>query len=142
VLRKIFERKVAIEAGKQFIEKYGSCETVKEQSDYLKAAVPKLEELVVQEGNRIKTASMFARFDSGITSDNTDEIYAAGKEILSAQPDNLNIIVPLGVVGMYKSTNENNYKYADDGIRYANLALSKSFSRMSFRSRKRFTPLM
>ncbi|CAN5440275.1 hypothetical protein BH18ACI3_BH18ACI3_17030 [soil metagenome] len=121
----IADRKVAIEAGKQFIEKYGSCETVKEQSDYLKAAVPKLEELVVQEGNRIKTASMFARFDSGINSDNADEIYAAGKEILSAQPDNLNIIVPLGVVGMYKSTNENNYKYADDGIRYANLALSK-----------------
>ncbi len=68
---------------------------------------------------------MFKRFDEGIKTTNTDEVFAAGKEILARQPDNINIIVPLGLVGSYQSNQANNYKYADDGLRFANLAMSK-----------------
>ena len=57
-------------------------------------------------------------------SDNADEVYSAGKEILTVQPENLNIIVPMGVIGLYQSNAANNFKYADDGIRYSTMALT------------------
>ncbi len=128
----IADREATIETGKQFLEKYGSCDAVKEQADYLKAAIPKLEETLKRIKDGIERKKRFDRFDAGIKSDNADEIYAAGKEILAFTPDNLNIIFPMGVVGMYQSSKDNNYKYADDGIRYANMALSKIKSGAEF----------
>ena len=54
----------AIEKAKQFLEKYGACEALKEQVDYFKSAVPKLEETVkkIEEGEALR--SLFARFDA------------------------------------------------------------------------------
>src|SRR5438552_13797195 len=37
------DRKAAIDTGKQFLEKYGACETAKELTDYLKTNIPKME---------------------------------------------------------------------------------------------------
>lgn len=121
----VADQKAAIEAGKQFLEKYGACETLKVQNDYLKDAVPKMEAQVKKVEEGAASSALFKRFDDAVISDNADAIYTSGKEILAKDPENLNIIVPLGVVGMYRSTKENNYKYAADGISYSNTALSK-----------------
>lgn len=125
----IASRKAAVEKAKQFLEKYGACEALKEQVDYFKAAVPKLEEAVkkIEEGEALK--AMFARFDAALAKDpaasKPDEVYAAGKEILAKQPDNINVLVAMGLVGAATSTAANNYKYWNDGLQYANMALSK-----------------
>jgi len=118
-------RKGAIEKAKQFLEKYGACEVLKEQNDYFKKALPAMEEAVkkIEEADVLK--SLFARFDNAVKASNTDEIYSAGQEILAKQPDNMNIIVPMGVVGAYQSNAANNFKYADNGIRYANAAMAR-----------------
>jgi hypothetical protein len=122
-------RKGAIEKAKQFLEKYGACEALKEQVDYFKAAVPKLEETVkkVEEGEALK--GLFTRFDAALTRDpataKADEAYAAGKEILAKQPENINVIIALGLVGAAQSTAANNYKHANDGLQYASSALAK-----------------
>lgn len=118
-------RQAAIDTAKQFLEKYGACAGVKEQNDYFKTALPKLEEALKKVGETEELKKLFARFDAGINSDNADEVYAAGKLILAKQPDNINILVPMGVVGAYQSTAANNFKYSGDGLTYANMALSK-----------------
>ena len=118
-------RKAAIDAAKEFLQKFGTCEVVKEQADYFKGALPKLEETVKKIEEGAVMGALFKRFDAGIQGNNTDEVYAAGKEILAKQPDNINIILPLGLVGSYQSNQANNFKYTEDGLKYANLALSK-----------------
>lgn len=116
------ELRIAADAAKAFLEKYGACESVKEQSDYMRPWVPKLEERIkkIDEGQALD--ALFKRFDSAITSDNAAEVYAAGKEVLSKQPGNYNIIVPLGVVGWYQAAKQNP-AYADDALRFAKMAL-------------------
>lgn len=118
-------RKEALSTAKSFLEKYGACEPVKEQNDYFKSAIPAMEKAIKDIETAEKLKTLFARFDKGIQGNNADEVFSAGKEILAVQPDNINIIVPMGVVGAYQSNASNNFKYADDGLRYANLALSK-----------------
>lgn len=119
------DREATIETGKQFLEKYGACEAVKEQVDYMKGAIPKLEEQLVKIKAAAEERKLFGRFDAGINSDNPDEVYAAGKEILAKYPGNLNIIVPMAVIGMYQSNPANNFKYSDSALQYGNDALSK-----------------
>lgn len=136
----IADREATIEAGKQFLEKYGSCDSVKEQADYLKGAIPKLEETLKKIKEGIERKKRYDRFDAGINSDNADEIYAAGKDILAKEPDNVNIMVPMGVVGTYQSNSANNYKYANDGIQYANMALSKIQGGWAFTKKNKGVP--
>jgi len=116
--------KIAIDNGKQFLEKYGACEAPKEFADWLKAQMPKWEERYKKfsEGEEMK--KIFARFDAGITSDNPDEVYAAGREILAKQPDNLNIMVPMAMSGILASYKNNN-KYADESVKLSNTIISK-----------------
>jgi hypothetical protein len=126
------DRKETVNVAKQFLEKYGACEAVQEQAVYLKGAIPKFEEIIAKMEKDAKMRTMFQRFDAAINSDNNDELYAAGRDILADQPDNINIIVPMAVAGYYNSSSANNFKYADEGIRYANLALNKIKSGAKF----------
>jgi hypothetical protein len=121
----ISELKTAVATGKEFLEKYGVCETLKDQIAFVQPQVQRIEKLIPDLEKAEKLKPLFARYDAGIKSDNADEVYAAGKEILALMPDNLNIMVPMGVIGTYQSNAANNYKYANDGIQYANMSLSK-----------------
>jgi hypothetical protein len=116
--------KDAIDAGKEFLEKFGACEAPKEFVDWLKAQMPKWDERYKKYKQGLDDAARFKRFDDGITGEKYDDVYAAGKEILAADPDNLNIMVPLGAIGLYQSYNKN-YKYNDDAIRFAKTAIAK-----------------
>ena len=109
----------AVESGKSFLEKYGACESVKPQVDFVKPWVPKLEKRIAE----IKLAMKFDRFDKAIQAKNYDETFAAGKDILTDRPNELNILVPLGSIGVGQ-TFAKNYKYDDDSIRYAKTAIS------------------
>ena len=121
----VAELETALATGKEFLEKFGACETLKDQVAFVKPQVQRIEKLLPDLKKAGILKPLYDRYDAGIKSDNADEVYAAGKEILALTPDNLNIIVPMGLVGMYQSNKDNNYKYADDGVRYASLALSK-----------------
>lgn len=118
-------RKEAVNSAKSFVEKYGTCEALKEQIDYFKKAIPALEEAIRKIEDGIWLSERFKRFDAGIKANNPDEVYAAGREILTKQPDNMNIILPMGLIGAYQSTAQNNYKYANEGLQNAEMALSK-----------------
>ena len=117
-------RKVAIDAAKEFLEKFGSCEATKEFTDWVKAQLPSMEKRYADETKAAEMGALFKRFDDGITGEKYDETYAAGKEILAKEPDNLNIMVPLATIGLYQSYNKN-FKYNDDTVRYAKTAIAK-----------------
>jgi hypothetical protein len=126
------ELKTALATGKEFLEKYGSCETLKDQIAFVQPQVQRIEKLIpdLEKGEVLRP--LLARYDAGVQANNADEVYSAGKAILAIQPDNLNVMVPMGVIGTYQSTAANNYKYSDDGIRYASAALAKIKSGAEF----------
>lgn len=115
---------VAVEAGKQYLEKYGSCEVVKDFADWVKGQMPSWEKRLKEFNDYVWLKARFDRFDASIKSQKYDDAYLAGGEILSKQPDNLNIMVPLGVIGLWESY-KNNYKFNDDTIKYAKEAIGK-----------------
>src|SRR5688572_26212664 len=80
-------RKAAIEKAKQFLEKYGACEPLKEQNDYFKKALPAMEDAVkkIEEGEAL--GQLFKRFDAAVAQDpaasKPTEVFAVGKELLA-----------------------------------------------------------
>lgn len=112
----------AADSAKQFLEKYGACEPVKEQSDYMRPWVPKLEERIKNLEEAEILNKLYVRFDNAIKTDNAAELYTVGKEILAKKPDNYHIVVPMGIVG-WDLAAKNNYAHADDALRYAKMAL-------------------
>ena len=116
--------KVAIDAGKEFLEKFGKCPGTEEFVTWLNGQMGPWETRFAKYDAGQKSAAMFSRFDDGIKGEKYDEVYAAGKDILAAQPDNMNIMVPLATIGLYQSYNKN-FKYNDDTVRYAKTAIAK-----------------
>lgn len=112
------DMKAAVAVGKEYLEKFGACEAFKEQVDFVKPHVKRLEDSAGK-------AEKFARYDAAVKANNPDEIIPAGKDILAFQPDDVNIMVPMALASFVKSTKDNNFKYADSGIQYADAALAK-----------------
>ena len=117
-------KKTSIDLGKQFLEKYGSCESAEETANWLKTNLPLIEKNVNGAIDQEWLKSRFARFDAAIKSQKYADAYAAGAEILTKQPDNLGIIVPLGAIGIYESRNKNDVFNADT-LKYAKMAIEK-----------------
>ena len=117
-------RKEALNTAKSFVEKYGTCEAVAEQKKYFDTAIPAIEKTVKDQEGRMAMGALFKRFDDAVSADNADEILAAGKEILAKQPDNVNILVPMGMIGLVKAYAKD-LKYADDSLKYAQMALAE-----------------
>jgi hypothetical protein len=120
----IAARKIAVDAGKQFIEKYGECPDTKDFVDYLKANIPPMEADIKKKEAAAVTQGRYNKFDAAYKAQNWDEVYAAGKEILATEPDNLDVILVLGSIG-YDQSFKKNYKYNDDTVRFAKLAIQK-----------------
>ena len=120
----IASRKSAVEAGKQFLEKYGACPTQKELVDYYNKYIPGMESKIKAEEAKAATDALYGRFNKAHESKNWDELYAAGKEVLAKEPNNIDVILALGSVG-YDETFKKNLKYNEDTIRYAKLAIEK-----------------
>ncbi|MGD9561472.1 MAG: hypothetical protein AB7F88_05125 [Pyrinomonadaceae bacterium] len=119
------EMKIALTAGKEFLEKYGSCEPLKPQLDFIRPQVARLEKDIPVREKEIEMGPLYKRYDAALAADNPDEILAAGKAILAKEPGDLNIMVPIAFVTGDKSTSANSYKYADDAIQFAGNVLTK-----------------
>lgn len=119
----VAEKQAALDNAKQILEKYGACPTFAENVNYVKGWISPIETAIKAQTERETVGVVVTRYDNGIRDAKYDDAYAAGKEILAKQPENLNVLVPLGLVGLYESY-KNNFKYNDDSIRYAQQALS------------------
>lgn len=109
--------------GKEFLEKWGACESWKEQVAFVKPWVPRVEKKVADMKEFQILDPKFKRFDAGVAADNIDEVYAAGKEILAIKPDNHNIKYTMAVssvVDVSKALQaKTQSKHAPEALAYA-----------------------
>lgn len=139
-------RKIAVAAGEEYIKTYGSCEAqaIKDFIDYLNGYIPPQKIAIAKWEHDEKVKALFTRFDSGVKASNWDDAYAAGKELLSFDPDNpnlLNIVLAMGSIA-YDEIGKKppNNKYNEDTIKYAKMAIqminegktSKNFGALQF----------
>jgi len=115
-----------IDAGKGFLEKYGSCgDSVKDMVEYLTPNIPKWEASYKERGDKEVRDKLYARFDAAVKASNWDDVYAAGKEVLVKEPDQVDLMITLGSIGYDEVDKGNaNFKYNDDTIRYAKQAIA------------------
>lgn len=121
---KIETLKIAIDSGKQLIEKYGTCEPFKDFADWVKAQMPKWEKDQKDYEEWLWRKERVDKFDGGIKKKRYDDVYSAGKELVGRYPDNVHYLLPLGLIGLYETYN-NNFKYNDETIKYAQMAIEK-----------------
>ena len=121
----VADREKAVKAGKEFLEKYGNCEAWKDQSNFVKPWVPKLEDWLVKARLDEKLRPLYKKFDDGVQQKKWDDVFAAGKEIYALIPDkSLDQMIPMALIGVIEVGNKNN-AYADESIKWAKLALEK-----------------
>ena len=123
----------ALTIGKEYLEKYGTCtEAFKEQIDFVRPHVARLEKEIPAERDRSKLAPFFKQFDDGLTAGNADAVLAAGKEILNVKKEDVNIAFAMALIAAEKSNAANKFKYSDDAIKYSNLVAAKLKSGWKF----------
>ncbi len=118
------QKKIAVAAAREYIEKYGANAEDKQQVDYFKTALPPLQKLIDDDVKQKEGAALYARFNKPAETGNWDEAYASGKEILAKYPNDLDVMIFLGSVGYDESLkNPANNKYNADTINYAKMAI-------------------
>lgn len=126
-------RQLAVDAGEEYIKTYGACEAqpIKDFITYLNGYLPPTKKWIADEDRRIKLAALFTRFDAAMKAESTktgnwDEVYSVGKQILALDPDNINILITLGSIGLDETSKTPRVtKYNDDTLKYARAALQK-----------------
>ncbi|NNE98218.1 MAG: hypothetical protein HKN25_04275 [Pyrinomonadaceae bacterium] len=127
------QMKIALEAGREYVQKYGANADDKPQVDFIKADIPRLE-AAIEADRKAKIAAaeaarknaLYGRFDSSVKSKNWAETYKAGREILAEEPNLVDVILVLGSIGLDESQkNPPVTTFNNDTIQFANLAISK-----------------
>src|SRR5258706_1249574 len=117
------DRKDAVEAGKQYIEKYGACPPAAEFVEYLKKYLPGIEAKIATDEAKAATGALYTRFYDAVKASNWEETFAAGKDILAKEPDQLDVIISLGSIG-YDESYKGNFKYNEESLRFARQAIA------------------
>jgi hypothetical protein len=102
---------VAYEAAKEYLQKYPN-ETDKARVDWLQKYVAKYE-----------AASAPLQLPKLITDKKYSEAFTLGKQILTKEPENLNVLMSLGYAG-YQAAYAKNTAFNADAINYAKQAIS------------------
>ena len=121
------DKKAAVDDGKQYLEKYGTCEVTKDFSAWLKGRIPVWENDLKIDVSAKRQKELHDKFDAGFTSKNFDDSFAAADAYLKEFPDdasNISLIVTLGLLGP-QQTAAKNTKYNANSERYAKMAIDR-----------------
>lgn len=121
--KEIALRKSAVDAGKQYIDKYGACPDSKDFVEYLQKFLPGMETKIAADEKQIAKDALYNRFNNSVKTSTFDETYASGREILAKEPDQLDVIISLGSIG-YDESYKGNFKYNDDTLKFAKQAIA------------------
>ncbi len=129
---------LALDAAKTYVEKFGASADDKQQVDYYKAEVPRLEKAIADvktaEANKAKQAErgkLLTRFDTALKGTNNQanpsDTYAVGKDIVALNDDlQLDVLLVLGSVGFDQASAKTPVDtYNEDSINYAKQAIQK-----------------
>jgi hypothetical protein len=127
-------RKKAIDVGKQFLEKYGSCEAGKDLAEYLKKNIPVMETALKNQQAQAEENALVARFNTALKASNWDEVYASGKDVLAKYPDKYrDVEILLGLIGLDETGKTPRVtKWNDDTLRYAKMSIADINSGKTF----------
>jgi tetratricopeptide (TPR) repeat protein len=139
----IANRKAAINSGKEFIDKFGSCDSAKERVTWLQGQLPKQEATVKTMESNLQTGAVLKSFDAALQASAStdaavkakayDDVYNIGGQILTQWPDNYRTTeIILATIGGDEALIRNNYKYADNSLRYAKMAIADLEANKSF----------
>ncbi|MEJ7847339.1 MAG: hypothetical protein WKF92_04530 [Pyrinomonadaceae bacterium] len=118
------QRQSAVSAGKEFLEKYGTCKANWAAQITYMTQIVQGQEKVIAAAPRL---AILNRYDAAVGAKKWDEAFAAGNEFVAkypADPIQTNIIIPLAYVGVIES-DKKNYKYNEDSIKYAKIVINK-----------------
>jgi hypothetical protein len=113
----IEQKKIAVKAGKEYIEKYGNDERYKSQIEYLKKAVPRLEDFVNCCLPDVEPKDYF-EFNKAFKDKNWDKLFEAGASILKREPDFV-VSLTLASVGFDNLVKNSKRRYLDETLFYA-----------------------
>lgn len=120
------KRQIAVEAGKQYIEKYAECPPSKDFVEYLRSYLPGMEAAIAKEKKQLEVNALVARFDTGLKSKNWNEVYTAGKQVLAENGDAFrDAELVLGSIGLDETAKTPRVTtWNDDTIKYAKMAIA------------------
>ncbi len=142
------KQKIALDAAKKYVEKYGASGPDKEQVDYFKAAIPDLEKgIAAAEKAALDAADLknkqagYKAFNEAVTAKNTTSIFTTGKAVLAKEPDFLDVNIVLANAGFDEVLKDpKSTTYNSDVINYATIAIkgieagkpSKNYGALSY----------
>lgn len=115
---------VAIEEARNYLQKYSQCEGSEQMVSWIKVNMPDMEKRDAIHKEFVWKTERIAKFDGGIKNGKFDDVFQAGAELVQKYPDNMQFLLPLGLIGLSESY-RNNFKYNDDSIKFAKIALAK-----------------
>jgi tetratricopeptide (TPR) repeat protein len=131
----VANRKAAINSGKEFIDKFGSCDSAKERVAWLQTNLPKQDATVKQMESQMQTGAVLKSFDAALQASGSadatakakayDDVYNIGGQILTQWPEKYRTAeIILATIGGDEALLRNNYKYSDNALRYAKMAIA------------------
>lgn len=126
-LKKDFpSRKIAVEAGKQFIEKYATCTDYKDFVDYLNKYVGPMEIKLKADEKKDYRDGIVKKFKDATTAKNWDEVYANGKILLGESVEDYRLVeLVLGSIGLDETAKSPRVtKWNDETLKYAKMSIA------------------
>lgn len=128
----IEQKKIALDAAKEFVRKYENSECLKEQVNYFKQAIPVIERRIKSDYEPdtiprpvIERNKRLIGLDKAYKAENYNEFFDIAAEILKVEPDFLDLLIVLASIGFDQAKiHGKNSKFNDETIRYAELALN------------------
>lgn len=115
---------IAVQASKEFLQKYGQCESTEKLTAWIKAELPGLEKSAAAYEEYVWRQPRLDKFENGLRNGKFDDVFAAGEELAGRYPDNVSYPQRLGLIGLAESY-KSNFKYNELSIKYAKIALAK-----------------
>lgn len=112
------QKRIALEAAKEYIKKYGHDALFQPQVDYLESAVAKIASLFHQYRTDLKE-SRYRYFNDSFVKNNIDDLFDAGAQILEHEPEFLDVTLTLASVGFDRFIKDSDRKYLTLSIQYA-----------------------
>ncbi len=120
------QREIAVEAGKEYIQKYGACADSKDIVTYLNSTIPGIEKKNATEKKAKATGDQYNRFDTALKAKNTADIFSVGKEILATDPELVDVMLVLATAGYDQATAKPPVDtYNNEAVNYAKSAIQK-----------------
>ena len=112
------QKRLAIEAAKEYIKKYSGNAEDKEIIDYLIKVIPEIEKTICCVYPEPDT-SRYYKFDNSLKNKKWNDLFDAGAEILKTEPEFVDVTLVLASVGFDIAVKESKREYLNQTLNYA-----------------------